>query len=94
MLQFLFCAFQFLYGSIKSEQHELNKPACSKFQFLYGSIKSPLTPASLSSPTKFQFLYGSIKSVEEVPLFSPNSHFNSSMVRLKVQNFIEKIIVT
>ena len=55
------------------------------FQFHNGSIKSYFIPICVNSYFKFQFHNGSIKRVQINSAKVPVYHFNSTMVRLKVQ---------
>ena len=55
-----------------------------RFQFQYGTIKSARGEWYAKMIQKFQFQYGTIKSSFEAHRISPLPHFNSSMVRLKV----------
>ena len=56
------------------------------FQFLYGAIKSAAGIFFIVATKTFQFLYGAIKSTRTEILRLQELNFNSSMVRLKVNN--------
>ena len=55
------------------------------FQFHYGTIKSPSPQPAVTPTMVFQFHYGTIKSPARNPKILLNIIFNSTMVRLKVQ---------
>jgi len=56
------------------------------FQFHYGSVKRKRYQLVEKSTNKFQFHYGSVKSRKEADKQSRFfSNFNSTMVRLKVE---------
>ena len=54
------------------------------FQFHYGTIKSQKDLFHGLMPNAFQFHYGTIKRFEPVVQWLRRLHFNSTMVRLKV----------
>ena len=84
MLIVLVAQFQFHFGTIKSETIiNLSKPD-SSFQFHFGTIKSFLPFNASSFWSTFQFHFGTIKRPKPWPWPDSNSHFNSTLVRLKV----------
>jgi hypothetical protein len=58
---------------------------CS-FQFLYGAIKSWIGETEAESSYIFQFQYGAIKRIHGLTINLLKLDFNSSMVRLKVED--------
>ncbi len=60
--------FQFLIGTIKSHNLNLDWILQTVFQFLIGTIKSSLYQSVISSILVFQFLIGTIKSIQLVLL--------------------------
>ena len=56
-------AFQFHYGSVKSDKMQCVDPKTKKFQFHYGSVKSRIEYIDGIIPNEFQFHYGSVKRI-------------------------------
>ena len=78
--------FQFHNGSIKSKPVYRSVIEDAVFQFHNGSIKSRYNGKTQWHPMPFQFHNGSIKSRPTCSLSSPRRSFNSTMVRLKVDD--------
>ncbi len=55
------------------------------FQFQYGTIKAKVGNDIVLPIVLFQFQYGTIKAETTCEYSAINLHFNSSMVRLKLQ---------
>ncbi len=57
------------------------------FQFHYGTIKGTIRSSHIGRGNIFQFHYGTIKGSTPTTLTVTFAHFNSTMVRLKVDYF-------